>query len=217
MKKEIKTPDTRHLNDGNLFEHVYEPAEDSFLLIDALEKDWNFIEDLHPRICLELGSGSGVVITALATAMGPRCLFMAADINPAACLATSATATRNGCSVQVVCSDMLQSMTARLRGSVDVLVFNPPYVPTSSEEVTQGDGISRAWAGGVAGREVIDRFLRVVPAVLSEKGCLYLLLEEANAPLQVTERLAEFGLKKSRKILARKAKNERLSVWAYQR
>ena len=34
---------------------VYEPAEDSYLLLDALRKERSFLEILHPTICVEIG------------------------------------------------------------------------------------------------------------------------------------------------------------------
>ncbi|GFS99603.1 uncharacterized protein TNCV_1971771 [Trichonephila clavipes] len=48
-----------------VFDDVYEPAEDTFILIDALGKDMELIMNLGPGICLEIGSGSGVIITSL--------------------------------------------------------------------------------------------------------------------------------------------------------
>ena len=54
-------------------------------------------------------------------------------------------------------------LSARLRNLVDILIFNPPYVPTELEEVQQGQEhgqISSSWAGGFDGMEVADKLLR---------------------------------------------------------
>ena len=75
---------------------------------------------------------------------------------------------------QAVRMDLESSLSERLAGKVDVLIFNPPYVPTPSEEVGS-DGIEAAWAGGVDGREVIDRLLPRVANLLGQNGRFYMV------------------------------------------
>ena len=92
----------------------------------------------------------------------------------------------------------------------DVLVFNPPYVPTSSSEM-RGDGIERSWAGGARGREVLDRLLPHVDALLSADGVLFLVLIAQNDPDDVRRRLSAARLH-SDCVLRKRAGAEDLQV-----
>ncbi|CAL8291061.1 unnamed protein product [Lota lota] len=206
------TPIYAHAGRGR-FEEVYEPAEDSFLFIDALEQDADKLQ--NPSVCLEVGSGSGVVSAFLASVVGPSALYLCTDVNSVAARCTVTTASCNNVALQPVITDLVECLLPRLCGKVDVLLFNPPYVVTPSEEVG-GSGIEAAWAGGRRGREVIDRFLPMVTQLLSNRGLFYLVTIAENRPEEITRLLGEAGMTGGL-CLARRAHNERLSVLRFHR
>ena len=118
--------------------------------------------------------------------------------------------------MQTMVSDLAEGVGDRLDGKVDVLLFNPPYLPTGADELGHAD-VRAAWAGGHDGMEVTERFLPVMGRLLSDRGCCYLVLVQENDPLAVARRVAEQYQLMPKLIARKKAKNERLSVWRFTR
>ncbi|KAM5153618.1 methyltransferase N6AMT1 isoform 1-T1 [Callospermophilus lateralis] len=205
--QEFPTPLYGHAGRG-AFGDVYEPAEDTFLLLDVLQAAAADLAGVE--ICLEVGSGSGVVSAFLASMIGPQALYMCTDINPDAAVCTLETGRRNNVHIQPVITDLVKGLLPRLKEKVDLLVFNPPYVVTPPEEVGS-HGIAAAWAGGRNGREVMDRFFPLASDLLSPRGLFYLVTIKENNPEDILKTLKTKGLQGTT-VLTRQAGQENLSI-----
>lgn len=201
----METPYQNHINKAD-FDHVYEPAEDSFLLIDALEKDLNYLKAKNPTICLEVGSGSGIVITAFGMAF-PQSYCMSTDINFKACIMSKITADHNKIVFDTINMDLVGGLKDKM---FDVVIFNPPYVVTDSEECG-GNDITASWAGGIKGREITDKLLNMIPKKLTDNGTFYLLLIEENIPSEVVKIMSNYGFK-SEVLIEKRVRNEQQLV-----
>ncbi|KAG6814024.1 hypothetical protein H0H92_003874 [Tricholoma furcatifolium] len=210
----IPTPDLSHLTAKD-YDHVYEPAEDTFILLDALEKDEQELKDLRPLISLEIGSGSGCVSAFIGKILGPSVLYLCSDINPYACKCTRATGTQNKVVLDAINTTFASPLTTRLKHTIDIILFNPPYVPTMEEEMEDAQdarGISGSWAGGADGMSVTDIFLEHVEELISDRGRFYLVAVEENGVPEIRERmLRSYGLQ-SDIVLKRRAGREHLFV-----
>ncbi|EGG13062.1 uncharacterized protein MELLADRAFT_32299 [Melampsora larici-populina 98AG31] len=209
----IPTPDLSHISRKD-YDDVYEPAEDTFILLDALEADLDFLKALKPLICVEIGSGSGCVsVFAQKILSGIPTLHICTDINSKALTVTDSTFQKNSLSTpNLVRTSLLNSL--RLQSSVDLLLFNPPYVETSTEEfeqATQGH-IEASWAGGANGMELTNQLLDSLPSILSpNRGVLYLVAIKQNKPEEIVLRMRNCGFD-ARIILQRRAGREHLHV-----
>ncbi|KAK8812325.1 hypothetical protein WA158_007559 [Blastocystis sp. Blastoise] len=188
------TPNLDHISDTD-YEEIYEPSDDSFVFLDSLEMEYSNIRDSKPDIIVEVGPGSGILSTFLSHALNSEQvqITFAVDINQKACSITKQTFEHNNIKYgEVIQSDLFRCFGHRLMNSIDILLFNPPYVPSPQEELNK-KGIEAAWAGGNDGRVVIDEFLHYIPYLLSSKGRLYLLVEKLNKPQEIIEILQSFG------------------------
>ncbi|TAJ44804.1 HemK2/MTQ2 family protein methyltransferase [Methanofollis fontis] len=155
-------------------DQVYAPAEDTFLLRDAA------LREVRPddRV-LEVGCGSGAVAEAL---LERAASVTATDINPHAVRSARAHG------VETVRSDLASG----LRGPFDLVLFNPPYLPTAPEERLD-DWLEYALDGGPSGRDTIERFAADVGRVLTPYGRILLLVSSLTGPAAVRDLFAALG------------------------
>ncbi|OMJ14059.1 HemK methyltransferase family member 2 [Smittium culicis] len=153
----VTTPYTSHLREPE-FRSVYEPSEDTFLLLDALEADQTLLVQLNPLCVLEIGAGSGIVLSFIDAVLGnPKSTaYFGTDLNPACLKSLGRTFAANNA------TKLVEPVLANLAGGFrsckfDLIVFNPPYVVSDLDEV--GDAFYLAYSGGKDGRLVIDEFL----------------------------------------------------------
>lgn len=204
----MPTPDLSHLTTSD-YDEVYEPAEDSFLLLDALEQELPKLVSLNPTIALEVGGGSGIISTALSLKL-PHTYFIVTDVNKAACKAIQATATKNETKLEVLNTTTLKFLSERLKSKVDILLCNPPYVATDNSEAGHVD-ISAAWAGGDLGMNVTKEVIDALGDILSSSGVAFIVLEQCNKPQMVLEYIRSLNLQ-CEVVIERRAGREFLKI-----
>ncbi len=155
---------------------VYEPAEDTELLLDL-------IEIKQGERVIEIGSGTGI-LSIISKRKGGKVL--AIDINPFASETTLCSAKLNEVDIDVINGDMFTSLR---EVHFDVAIFNPPYLPF--EEYDSWIGFS--WSGGKSGAEPLLRFLNV------NASRLYVLYSSLTDEDLVSQGLRKAGLTTSRR------------------
>lgn len=168
-------------------ESVYQPAEDSRLLADAVVEqiESGMLTVASDALGLDVGTGSGYVAHRVRSETGLS--MIGVDINPEACL----QARQAG--VPVVRGDMFDPFRSDV---FDVILCNPPYLPTPPDQEWD-DWMERALSGGPDGRAVVDPFLEGVGRVLHTDGYAFLLISTLTGPEEVREFAKEQGLDSS--------------------
>jgi release factor glutamine methyltransferase len=248
----LSTPSTSHITT----QPVYPPSEDSYLLLDVfcLKAEQQFLARRFPTtsitpLLVEIGTGSGVVTAflvanALSVFSRKDIVALGLDVSFTANCVTNTTVdvaiTENEVTAGFFCGSISSDLTSALiPNSVDILVFNPPYVPTEeppslgklrdqqNEQMLKDQGagailemeeylLSLTYAGGKQGMETTDRLIAGLSQTLTDRGVCYLLLCAGNKPEEVIARIASLGWT-THKAIERRAGWEILSIWRIHR
>jgi release factor glutamine methyltransferase len=178
---------------------VYPPREDSLLLLP-------FAVAPPGRRVLEVGCGAGEASLAAARA-GAR--VVATDRNRAALEWVRDRAQAEGLVLEVVRTDL-----ARGLGRFDVVLANPPYLPTSDAMPGEEAGDRLALDGGPDGARVTARLVADLGDHLTPGGRAYLLLSSLQTARAIADVLRTWhdGGGRARRVAERALGGERLEV-----
>ena len=109
---------------------VFVPRPETEVLVEhALEA----LGDREGPVVVDAGTGTGAIALAIKDER-PGARVFATDRSPEAVELAGANAERLGLDITVLEGDLLQPLPADLRGWVDLVVSNPPYVPPEELE-----------------------------------------------------------------------------------
>jgi release factor glutamine methyltransferase len=154
---------------------IYQPSEDSFLMLEAIS---NF--PLEEKETLDVGTGSGILGLYAAT---QGAVVTVSDIDDAAIHRVEKVAQSLRATIRTVVSDLF----SKISGQFDVIMFNPPYLPSMTIDDATIDG-------GRKGRVLAEEFLRLLPCHLKKDGTAFLLLSSLNDPASLIRDHPEFSL-----------------------
>ena len=162
---------------------VFTPRSDTWLLADVVRAQGA----LRGADVLELGTGSGAIGVAAATA-GARSVTVV-DVSRRALVTAWLNARLNGGRVVARRGDLFAPVTGE---RFDIVVSNPPYLP--SDRIPRR-GAARAWEGGADGRAVLERICAGVAQHLRPAGIVLLVHSSVNGIARTLDALEQAGLR----------------------
>jgi release factor glutamine methyltransferase len=205
VKKKNDTLNIFHYHDIVIETHpeVYDPAEDTFLLLETVHIDSN-------DTILELGTGCGIIALDCAC-KGSHTICT--DINPFAVQLTRRNIERNLLLLRGSMEIRQGNLFSILHEKelFNVIIFNPPYLPTKKQEKV-GGWFDIATDGGQDGLRVTKRFIQGLKKHLLNNGRAYFIFSSLSNRLTLEHYLKNEKL--SFCIVARrKFDSEQLDVY----
>jgi len=190
--------------------NVYTPSDDSFLLIDYFkrnidENNFDGIPISKIENVLDLGTGTGIIailfqlIKIQYLNFNPK--IYASDILKEAIECAKINEGANSINKEIIFfqSDLFLSFQERLKHSFNIIVFNPPYLPSSQliNKNYNNKIIDYSWDGGLKGYETLINFLENAKLFLNLKKdhSIYCITSSRTDLLELNKKIKNLNYK----------------------
>jgi release factor glutamine methyltransferase len=172
----------QHLTGDEGFRHlvlevrpgVFIPRPETEVLVDVVLEALTACET--PAV-VDVGTGTGAIALSIAKEH-PGARVWATDVAEEAVALARENAARLDLDVEVLEGDLLDPLPVALRGALDVVVSNPPYVPEERAALLPAEVLADPAAAVFGGPEVYRRLLAAAADWLGPRGVVALEIDD---------------------------------------
>jgi release factor glutamine methyltransferase len=153
------------------------PRPETESVVDVALAELRRLAPAHPPLAVDLGTGSGAIALSLALEV-PRARVWGTDRSADALAVARANlagmGSRVATRVRLGAGDWFDALPGELRGQVDLIVSNPPYIAAAEElpaEVAEWEPAA-ALVAGPTGLEDVARIVAAAPGWLRRPGAI---------------------------------------------
>jgi release factor glutamine methyltransferase len=156
---------------------VFVPRPETEILVArALEA----LEGRTAPMVVDVGTGTGAVALAVKRSR-PDARVLATDVSDEAVSVARANASRHDLQVEVSAGDLLSPLAGELRGRMDLIVSNPPYVTREEYEELPAEVRAEPYEALVGGTDIHRRLAEEAPTWLRPGGWLVVEIGASQA------------------------------------
>jgi release factor glutamine methyltransferase len=156
---------------------VFVPRPETEILVQAA---LDGLTDVAAPIVADAGTGTGAVALAIRDER-PDATVFATDLSPEAIALARENAGALGLDVSVAEGDLLEPLPAALRGRLDAVVCNPPYVPLEDRDTLPPDVRAEPEFAVFGGIDLAERVFAQAATWLRPGGLVAVEIEESTA------------------------------------
>jgi release factor glutamine methyltransferase len=156
---------------------VFVPRPETEVLVQvALDE----LASVAAPVVVDVATGSGAVALAIADER-PDATVFATDLSPEAVALARENAEALGAEITVLEGDLLDGLPRELRGRVDAVVCNPPYVAEETRGSLPADVLAEPPLAVFGGIEIYERLFSQAAGWLAHGGSVAVEIEESAA------------------------------------